>query len=378
MGNQNSCPCVKSTVDEVAVTHSESKRDSSKEMRVRDFDSQNSHTSDNSDHESDDEVLELPQFAPGQYVNKRASVSAGHIDFSRFQPPVYPKSAEERQYLHKILRESFLFSSLDAPTLEKVIDALEKELVQYNDQIITQGDEGDCLYVVDSGDFTCYKILENNESKELITCTRGDTFGELALLYNAPRAASVRCTSQVGGVVWRLDRLSFSALVIGAARLKRDLHASFLEKIQSFSVLDVYEKSQLVDALKSHIWMPNEIIIREGEEGERFYILKKGHLQATKKGKRVETYTKPGDFFGELALIKVQPRAATVSAVEMSEGLSIEKKTFHRLLGPLEVLLKDREVGYNQADRMLMTKPTSLEMEVRKGTVLEGISTGLL
>lgn len=387
MGNQSSCPCVKSSIDDntsknvdfsvEAIISSPQEKTIEK---VMDF------PEDDDEDESDD-VFELPQFAPGQYTNKRDSVSAGHIDLSSFNPPSYPKTISERQYLLQILKESFLFSSLDEPVLEKVLDALEKELVEYTDELIIQGEEGDCLYIVDSGIFTCYKVLSNDERKELTKCHRGDTFGELALLYNAPRAATVQCTSLEGGVVWRLDRISFSALVIGAARLKRDLYASFLDRVRTFDSLDVYEKSQLVDALKHHIWEANQVIIREGEEGDRFYILKSGKLIAMKGGKMVETYVKPGDFFGELALVKTQPRAATVTALELSEGLSIEKKAFHRLLGPAADILKQKEEGYsitgghqnssnrNNSDIGVMT---SLESEMRKGTVLEGINTGLL
>ena len=92
---------------------------------------------------------------------------------------------------------------------------------------------------------------------------------------------------------------------------------------------------------------PN-VIIKEGEQGNKFYILNKGEASAYKnidgKDEKVLDY-KPGSYFGELALIKNDLRAATIIANTDCNLLSLDRKSFKRLLGPLEqILTKNSEL----------------------------------
>jgi cAMP-dependent protein kinase regulator len=61
--------------------------------------------------------------------------------------------------------------------------------------VITQGENGDCLFIVKSGTLRCYKNILNEKNEksqlDLLVYKQGDIFGELALMYNSPRAASV-------------------------------------------------------------------------------------------------------------------------------------------------------------------------------------------
>lgn len=60
------------------------------------------------------------------------------------------------------------------------------------DNIIKQGEDGENLYVVDQGELDCSKIFKKgDQSTYLKTYQPGESFGELALLYNAPRAATI-------------------------------------------------------------------------------------------------------------------------------------------------------------------------------------------
>merc|ERR1712194_370100 len=88
---------------------------------------------------------------------------------------------------------SFLFSSLDNKDVEILVDAMTEVKVPASEVIIRYGEEGNELYVVESGILECYK--ENSvdgEIKVVKTCLSGDVFGELALLYSTTRQANVR------------------------------------------------------------------------------------------------------------------------------------------------------------------------------------------
>merc|ERR1719217_787617 len=104
---------------------------------------------------------------------------------------------------------------------------LKKELTP-KEQIIKEGDDGDCMYVVDEGQLECIKVIKD-APVVVKTCVEGDAFGELALLYNCPRAASVQSRDDV--VLWSLDRETFNAIVKDAAQKKREMYDQFLKSV---------------------------------------------------------------------------------------------------------------------------------------------------
>lgn len=78
------------------------------------------------------------------------------------------------------------------------------------DMIIKEGDRGDVLYLVVSGEYECTKIIGGN-SKYLKTYKTEDIFGELSLMYNANRAATITCSKE--GILFSLDRQTFTNIV---------------------------------------------------------------------------------------------------------------------------------------------------------------------
>jgi cAMP-dependent protein kinase regulator len=105
--------------------------------------------------------------------------------------------------------------------------------------------------------------------------------------------------------------------------------------------MDHYERSKMADAIRETKINSGETIITQGEAGDVFYILVDGSAKATlneDKSKAVMQY-KPGDYFGELALLRGEPRAANVIATEDCKLISLDRKSFKRLLGPLDKIL---------------------------------------
>ena len=83
-----------------------------------------------------------------------------------------------------------MFMALDDNELQVVIDAMDEKKVPAGEYVIKEGDAGDVLFIVESGELSCTKVIDG-ASKFLKKYNPGDVFGELALLYNAPRAASI-------------------------------------------------------------------------------------------------------------------------------------------------------------------------------------------
>lgn len=117
--------------------------------------------------------------------------------------------------------------------------------------------------------------------------------------------------------------------------------------------MDVYERNKVADAIKEQKFSKGDKIITEGEQGDTFYFINEGEcvaMKVLKEGAEPEEVKKyeRGDYFGELALLKNEPRAATIVAV--SDKVSVvylDRLTFKRLLGPLDdILLRNMEL-YN-------------------------------
>ncbi len=96
----------------------------------------------------------------------------------------------------------------------------------------------------------------------------------------------------------------------------------FLRSLELFSDLKGREMGALVQALHARTYRPGEVVFVEGDIGRALFILESGKVELTRRapdGKPVLLYTlKPGEFFGEMALLESLPRSATAVATEPS------------------------------------------------------------
>ncbi len=185
-----------------------------------------------------------------------------------FKPPKYDKTPELRAKIQKRLEEAFMFSSLNKEEFEIVIDAMQSVKVEKGKDIIKEGDDGDNLYVVESGVLECFKLFVtfyvkfqkgNTEPTMLKTYSPGESFGELALLYNAPRAATITAKDNVE--LWCLDRNTFNHIVKDAAAKKREIYDEFLSKVKILQNMDSYERQKLADAIKEENYKVGDFVI---------------------------------------------------------------------------------------------------------------------
>ena len=124
--------------------------------------------------------------------------------------------------------------------------------------------------------------------------------------------------------------------------------------------MDPYERSKLGDAVREEEFSSGDYIIRQGEQGEKFYLLDEGTAVATKTqddGEQVKLMEyKTGSYFGEKALLTSEVRAANVIATSQIKCLSLECETFKRLLGPLDDILKRNMDKYAEINASLQNK----------------------
>lgn len=217
------------------------------------------------------------------------------------------------------------------------------------DSVITQGDDGDVLYVVDNGQLDCFKRFSKGaDNTYLKTYGPGESFGELALLYNAPRAASI--ISKTVATCFTLDRATFNHIVRDASMQRRTQFEEFLNKVPVLSTLDQYEKGKIAECLESVRYESGDFVIKEGDHGSQFFLIEEGTAEALKlssSGQQQVVYKyNSHDYFGELSLLRDEPRAASIRATSALKVAHIDRLAFKRLFGPLENILERNTEKY--------------------------------
>jgi len=301
---------------------------------------------------------------PSEYnTARRTSVSAESLNPTsegddNWKPPFHQKTPDQVNRLRQSVSSNFLFSHLEEEQANLVLGALvENNIPAKGIKVITQGDAGDYFYIVEKGSFDIYvnpsgTIGPGPEGMgtKVTSIGPGGSFGELALMYNAPRAATVIST-EASSTLWRLDRVTFRRILMDSAFQRRRMYESFLEEVPLLQSLTPYERSKIADALNAQRFKAGEVIIREGDPGEDFFLLESGQAEAYKKEagpNPVKQYQK-GDYFGELALLDNKPRAASVVAKTDVKVAVVGKDGFQRLLGPVEGIM--RRIDYAKVEQ---------------------------
>jgi CRP-like cAMP-binding protein len=241
----------------------------------------------------------------------------------------YRATVRRRREAVKALRAVPLWAALPEARLVEIAAAMRAENVTAGAEVVRQGEPGDRLYVVASGTFDVIQ-----DGRQVRRITPADYFGELALLNDAPRNATVIALESAR--LFSLDRPSFEALVRDDLIAWSSLRAALLYRAQVGSMplfrdLSPRELDSLLARLVRVDAESGAEIIRQGEPGDRFYIVRSGRTQAIEDGRVVREFG-PGDAFGEMALLLDVPRLATVRALEPTELLALEARDFRDLL----------------------------------------------
>jgi cAMP-dependent protein kinase regulator len=93
--------------------------------------------------------------------------------------------------------------------------------------------------------------------------------------------------------------------------------------------------AQLAKRMEREEVAPGTVIVREGEPGERFYVLFSGMLSVSQASFGDRNVLRPGDYFGEVAPVMDMPRTATVAAITPAVVASCDRETFDEFLRPL-------------------------------------------
>ncbi|XP_012254994.2 cAMP-dependent protein kinase type II regulatory subunit isoform X2 [Athalia rosae] len=255
---------------------------------------------------------------------------------------VHPKSDQQRLRLGESVKTILLFRALDKEQMADVLDAMFEKAVEPGEFIIRQGDDGDNFYVIERGKFEVYVKDPTGDDLLIHTYENSGAFGELALLYNMPRAATIKAISP--GTLWAMDRQTFRRILLKSAYKKRKMYEDLINKVPMLKSLENYERMNLADALAPKHFSDGERIIKQGDIADGMYFVEDGLVKITilgDNGREIEINRVPaGGYLGELALVTHKPRAASAYAVGNVKLAFLDVEAFERLLGPCMELMK--------------------------------------
>jgi len=248
--------------------------------------------------------------------------------------PKIPKSKDDRNYLNKALQENQFFKSLKQDQINKIIDCMDKRKYKADVEIIKEGADGICLYVLESGAV----VVSTAKDGEVATLEEGKVFGELALLYNCRRTASVR--SKADCTVYQLDRKYFQAIVQSTGAELAEEKYNLLKIVPSLKDLPAPKLKKIADCLEEEHFTDGDCIIKQGTTGDLFYIISDGTVKITKshpgKEEEVVDQREKGNFFGERALQSEEKRSANVYSVGDVKCFSLDRLAFQNLIGSIQ------------------------------------------
>lgn len=287
------------------------------------------------------------QAISAEQVKSGAAAGGGAVDgaASTSAPPnaIRDKDHAAVHMISSVMKDNVVFMNLDAENKAQIIAEMWKSTIPAGVSAVRQGDLGDCLYVIASGEFDVFV----NDRKVAVR-GKGTMFGELALMYNSPRAATVRANQD--SVVWMIDRFTFRRIVTGLSVQKFDVYVKFLKNVQLLVPLADYERKKIAEALEEVSFAAGHTVFKQNEVGDAMYIVYQGEVKILKDDSEVMR-CKVGDYFGERALLTSEGRAASAVTASPVQLLKLDRNAFSLLLGPLEDIMKSNAEKYNDTTK---------------------------
>uniref|UniRef100_A0A3B4ZXK6 cGMP-dependent protein kinase n=1 Tax=Stegastes partitus TaxID=144197 RepID=A0A3B4ZXK6_9TELE len=227
----------------------------------------------------------------------------------------YCKSKDE--LIQRALMDNDFMKHLEHGQILTIMDCMRPTSLTKGCCVIQEGDDGSTVYVLEEG-----MVEVTKQGKKLCSIGPGKVFGELAILYNCTRTATVTALTDIK--LWAIDRQGFQTIMMRTGLIKHSQYTDFLRSVPSFQSLAEDVLSKLADALEETHYSDGNYIIRQGATGDTFFIISEGQVKvsqqisANDEEAAVKTLSK-GDWFGEQALKGRQAEADFFSSVSLSD-----------------------------------------------------------
>jgi len=248
------------------------------------------------------------------------------------------------------LKRTLLFGDLAPSTLRSLAEKAAVEDFAPGSLVVTEGDEGDALYVVTSGMLRAWHTPAGRP-EPLGEIHKGGFFGEFALLESTSRNATVEAVTPSQLLRLTRDDLRSEMAIHPEVqiRLRETLelrrtqgHAPFRPESDTLNellarMLGLQDPGVMepVQAEVEWVWLPaGAVLFRQGDPADSMYFVLEGRLQRSASAGPGLTLEQigPGETVGEVSLLSSGPRSGSVRALLNSQLLQLPRATFDQLL----------------------------------------------
>lgn len=233
---------------------------------------------------------------------------------------------DEREQIRHRMQDHFIFSGLNDEQLNSIFEHLQYCMTMKDQMIFKQNDDGHYFFIIHKGEV---EIIVDNVPVRVMGPY--ESFGDFALLYNAPRSGSARCL--IDTFMWTIERSLFRGLLNSLKTKEFNQNAELLKQVSVFNQLKDAQLIQLGKEMILERYRSGQVIVKQGEDALAFFLIKSGRVNIKRNEKLLATFTE-GAYFGENAFCqKIAKRNASVIAETQVECYSISRSSLFEILG---------------------------------------------
>ncbi len=283
------------------------------------------------------------------------------------------KTPDVHSLIYDAVKPNSLFEIFSSEEIMQIIDVFKPGTFKKGEVVLRQGDKGSEFYVVESGELS--ETVEGSVSKARIHA-RGDAFGEDALVFGSKSAATITATTDVR--VWILERNVYSSVISSIRREQYQEKHKFIRDCvvdgRPFStIFDFHQIEDLAIAAKVDNFEEGDVILREGEIVETFYIVRSGTIEMYKT-RRAGNEDKVGTVderkvFGTTSLLKGGGSPYTYRALTRVKVFYLTRHDFEFIIGSVKDAFENNTV--------MPSVTRSMWREASRSTIATGSSQPL-
>lgn len=275
--------------------------------------------------------------------------------------------ANEKNLRLELLQRVPLFMSSSTEEREQLAANFATEHFNPGEHIVNQGEAGDKFYLLQHGTAEVWIEGEDGISLRVNLLGPGQFFGEAALISDKPRNATIVAHTPVQAL--SIKRRDFDELVRNRLDSSKSAHNQvrnqwILRSMPLFDELEAIDLDFLAALLKTEKFAPGEVVIREGDVGDRFYIVESGELVVTHNVNGITSELsnrRAGDYFGEIALLEKRPRTATVTTLTDTVLLSLSAEDFYDTIPSFMKMRETLEQSSSRRLNLIMRNQKAVE-----------------
>ncbi len=267
-------------------------------------------------------------------VNHLVEEIRGHFPVeSRLSLFAHASSRPNRDELADTLRLTPIFSVLEKEKLHQLADICAFYTVPAQTLVIREGDRCRNFFMIHDGVAEAFCTGIGGGLRPLRELTRGDLFGEMAMLDGERRAESVRTRQTSSLIVISPSQLDG---LIATWNLSEPLPhrlrlVTFLKRVTLFADWPGETLLKLAASFKLQPFKAGDILIRQGVSHDTFHVIYDGSVRVNRDGRRIVDLSE-SDFFGEISLLTDQPANADVIAESPGHSLTLHKHDFQTFI----------------------------------------------